>query len=124
MVCPSPSTPFLGKGYIAVPVYEGSSIEVKKRKRRKTTEAVKTLPTSIKEKRIPRAEALCIPFTKRNKRKKSMGIRRITSNSLCLILVTRVEMGSVNGPTRTQEDWVDINLCTLELFAQFAASLL
>eukprot|EP00967_Tisochrysis_lutea_P139222 scaffold252566_cov18-Tisochrysis_lutea.AAC.3 len=31
-------------------------------------QAVKTLPASIKEKRIPRAEAPCIPFTKRNKK--------------------------------------------------------
>eukprot|EP00983_Pelagomonas_calceolata_P003354 109463-Pelagomonas_calceolata.AAC.1 len=43
---------------------------------RETTQAVKALPTSIKEKRIPRAEAPYNPFTKRNKRKKSMGIRR------------------------------------------------
>eukprot|EP00983_Pelagomonas_calceolata_P055408 1144135-Pelagomonas_calceolata.AAC.1 len=54
-------------------------------------QAVKTLPTSIKEKMIPRAEAPCIPFTKRNKRRKSMGIRRVTSRSPCLILMTRVE---------------------------------
>eukprot|EP00983_Pelagomonas_calceolata_P023442 738465-Pelagomonas_calceolata.AAC.1 len=33
-------------------------------KKRKTTQAVKTLPTLIKEKRMPRAEAPCIPFTK------------------------------------------------------------
>eukprot|EP00983_Pelagomonas_calceolata_P041408 1138054-Pelagomonas_calceolata.AAC.1 len=26
-------------------------------------------------------------------------------------------MGSVNSPAHTQEDWVDSNLCTLELFA-------
>eukprot|EP00983_Pelagomonas_calceolata_P108190 1159430-Pelagomonas_calceolata.AAC.1 len=52
--------------------------------------AVKILPTSNKEKRIPRAKALRIPFTKRNKRKKSLGIRRVTSSSPCLILVTRV----------------------------------
>eukprot|EP00983_Pelagomonas_calceolata_P005100 165724-Pelagomonas_calceolata.AAC.1 len=39
-----------------------------KEKKRKTTQAVKTLPASIKEKRIPRAEALCNPFTKRNKK--------------------------------------------------------
>eukprot|EP00983_Pelagomonas_calceolata_P107489 1159348-Pelagomonas_calceolata.AAC.4 len=38
------------------------------------------LPKSIKEMRIPRAEALRIPFTKR-KRKRSMGIRRATSSS-------------------------------------------
>eukprot|EP00983_Pelagomonas_calceolata_P079046 1154513-Pelagomonas_calceolata.AAC.1 len=62
-------------------------------RKRKTTQAVKTLPTSIKEKRIPRAEAPCIPFTKRNKTKKSMGIRRVTGSSPCLILVTRVERG-------------------------------
>eukprot|EP00983_Pelagomonas_calceolata_P027519 864327-Pelagomonas_calceolata.AAC.4 len=30
-------------------------------------QAVKTLAASIKEKRIPRAEALCIPFTKGKK---------------------------------------------------------
>eukprot|EP00983_Pelagomonas_calceolata_P058860 1145664-Pelagomonas_calceolata.AAC.1 len=55
-------------------------------KKRKTTQAVKTLPTSIKEKRLPRAEALCIPFTKKSKRNKSMGVRRVTSSSPCLIL--------------------------------------
>eukprot|EP00983_Pelagomonas_calceolata_P005453 177475-Pelagomonas_calceolata.AAC.7 len=30
-----------------------------------------------------------IPFTERNKRGKSMGIRRVTSSSTCLILVMR-----------------------------------
>eukprot|EP00983_Pelagomonas_calceolata_P002334 79081-Pelagomonas_calceolata.AAC.1 len=56
-------------------------------------QAVKALPTSIKEKRIPRAEAPCIPFTnlKSNKRKKSVRIRRVTSNSPSLILLMRVE---------------------------------
>eukprot|EP00983_Pelagomonas_calceolata_P030334 951698-Pelagomonas_calceolata.AAC.10 len=39
-------------------------------------QAAKTLPTSIKEKRIPRTEAPSIPFTKSNKRKKSVRIRR------------------------------------------------
>eukprot|EP00983_Pelagomonas_calceolata_P003347 109079-Pelagomonas_calceolata.AAC.1 len=39
-----------------------------KEKKRKTTQAVKVLPASIKEKGIPRAEALCVPFTKRNKK--------------------------------------------------------
>eukprot|EP00983_Pelagomonas_calceolata_P068809 1150096-Pelagomonas_calceolata.AAC.2 len=48
-------------------------------------------PRGPEEKRIPRAEAPCIPFTKRNKRKKSLGITRVTSSSPCLILVTRVE---------------------------------
>eukprot|EP00983_Pelagomonas_calceolata_P052779 1143009-Pelagomonas_calceolata.AAC.1 len=33
-------------------------------------------------------------------------------------------MGSVNSPAHTQEDWVDSNLCILELFAQFAVLLL
>eukprot|EP00983_Pelagomonas_calceolata_P128299 1161497-Pelagomonas_calceolata.AAC.12 len=61
------------------------------KKEKKTTQAVKILPTSIKEKRIPRAEAPCILFTKRNKRSKSMGIRRVTSSIPCLILVMRVE---------------------------------
>eukprot|EP00983_Pelagomonas_calceolata_P129039 1161572-Pelagomonas_calceolata.AAC.4 len=65
--------------------------EEEKEKKEKTTQAVKILPTSIKEKRLPRAEAPCIPFTKRNKRNKSMGIRRVTSSSPCLILLTRVE---------------------------------
>eukprot|EP00983_Pelagomonas_calceolata_P102717 1158838-Pelagomonas_calceolata.AAC.11 len=64
-----------------------------RKRKEKTTQAVQTLPTSIKEKRIPRAGAPCIPFTKRNKRRKSMGIRRVTSSSPCLILVTRVEKG-------------------------------
>eukprot|EP00983_Pelagomonas_calceolata_P097349 1158236-Pelagomonas_calceolata.AAC.1 len=45
-----------------------------KEKKRKTTQAVKALPTSTKEKRIPRAKAPCIPSTKR--KKNSMGIRR------------------------------------------------
>eukprot|EP00983_Pelagomonas_calceolata_P005208 170172-Pelagomonas_calceolata.AAC.1 len=39
----------------------------------------------------PRAKTPCIPFNKRNKRNKSMGIRRVTSSRPCLILVTRVE---------------------------------
>eukprot|EP00983_Pelagomonas_calceolata_P000619 22399-Pelagomonas_calceolata.AAC.1 len=39
----------------------------------------------------PTLARVCTPFTKRDKRKKSMGIRRITSSSPCLILVTRVE---------------------------------
>eukprot|EP00983_Pelagomonas_calceolata_P100683 1158600-Pelagomonas_calceolata.AAC.7 len=43
------------------------------------------------EKRIPRAEAPCIPFTKRNTRRETMGIMRVTSSSPSLILVTRVE---------------------------------
>eukprot|EP00983_Pelagomonas_calceolata_P065312 1148537-Pelagomonas_calceolata.AAC.1 len=38
------------------------------KKKRKPTQAVKTLPASIQEKKIPRAEAPCIPFTKRNKK--------------------------------------------------------
>eukprot|EP00983_Pelagomonas_calceolata_P006986 227210-Pelagomonas_calceolata.AAC.2 len=51
---------------------------------RKTTEAVKTLPSSIKDKRIPRVKAPCILrerfSTKRRKeRRRSMGIGRITS---------------------------------------------
>eukprot|EP00983_Pelagomonas_calceolata_P007399 241345-Pelagomonas_calceolata.AAC.1 len=37
-------------------------------KKRNTTQAVKTLPASIKENRIPRAEAPCILFTKTNKK--------------------------------------------------------
>eukprot|EP00983_Pelagomonas_calceolata_P075395 1152988-Pelagomonas_calceolata.AAC.1 len=37
-------------------------------KKGKITQAVKTPPTSIKEKKIPRAEAPCISFTKRNKK--------------------------------------------------------
>eukprot|EP00983_Pelagomonas_calceolata_P133137 1161936-Pelagomonas_calceolata.AAC.4 len=37
--------------------------------RRTTTQALKTLPTSIKERRIPAAEALRIPSTKRRKKK-------------------------------------------------------
>eukprot|EP00983_Pelagomonas_calceolata_P032438 1017626-Pelagomonas_calceolata.AAC.1 len=43
------------------------------------------------EKRIPRAKAPSVPFTKKSKRKKSMGIMRVTSSSPCLILVMRVE---------------------------------
>eukprot|EP00983_Pelagomonas_calceolata_P057873 1145254-Pelagomonas_calceolata.AAC.1 len=49
-----------------------------------------TLSKSTKEKRIPTAEAPCIPFTKRIKRMKSMGIRRVTSP--CLILVMKVKI--------------------------------
>eukprot|EP00983_Pelagomonas_calceolata_P027083 851591-Pelagomonas_calceolata.AAC.1 len=33
-------------------------------------------------------------------------------------------MSSVDSPTHNQEDWVHSNLCTLELFAQFAVLLL
>eukprot|EP00983_Pelagomonas_calceolata_P134569 1162073-Pelagomonas_calceolata.AAC.5 len=39
-------------------------------KKRKTTQAVKTLPASIKEKRIPMAEASCIPSTKEKRKDK------------------------------------------------------
>eukprot|EP00983_Pelagomonas_calceolata_P081072 1155414-Pelagomonas_calceolata.AAC.3 len=49
----------------------GHGLCLMKIKKRKTTQAVKTIPALLKEKRIPRAEAMCIPFTKRNKRKKS-----------------------------------------------------
>eukprot|EP00983_Pelagomonas_calceolata_P080997 1155376-Pelagomonas_calceolata.AAC.1 len=38
------------------------------RKKRKTTQAVKTLPASIKGKRLPKAKGYNIPFTKRNKK--------------------------------------------------------
>eukprot|EP00983_Pelagomonas_calceolata_P102477 1158810-Pelagomonas_calceolata.AAC.6 len=50
---------------------------------KQNTQAVKTLPTSIKGRRIPRAEAPCIPFTKRNKVNKSMGNRRVTGSARC-----------------------------------------
>eukprot|EP00983_Pelagomonas_calceolata_P020359 642039-Pelagomonas_calceolata.AAC.6 len=46
---------------------KGREVMCKAFKKRKTTQAVKTLPTSFKEKKIPRAKAPCIPFTKRNK---------------------------------------------------------
>eukprot|EP00983_Pelagomonas_calceolata_P010496 340308-Pelagomonas_calceolata.AAC.1 len=52
---------------------------------------------------IPRAKAPCIPFTKRNKTSKSMGIRRVTSSSPCLILSMRVErslLESVPGASK------------------------
>eukprot|EP00983_Pelagomonas_calceolata_P045269 1139642-Pelagomonas_calceolata.AAC.2 len=62
-------------------------------------QAVKTLPTSIKEKRISRAEAPRIPLTKKNKRKKSIGIRRIISSSPLLILVTKVERSHLKCPS-------------------------
>eukprot|EP00983_Pelagomonas_calceolata_P043991 1139112-Pelagomonas_calceolata.AAC.1 len=55
--------------------------------KRKTTQAVKTLPTSIKEKRIPGTKAPCIPSTKRNKGNKSMGIRRSASGARKFISV-------------------------------------
>eukprot|EP00983_Pelagomonas_calceolata_P061287 1146778-Pelagomonas_calceolata.AAC.1 len=47
--------------------------------------------TDFIQKRIPRAEAPFIPFTKRSKRKKSMGIRKVTSSSPCLFLVVGIE---------------------------------
>eukprot|EP00983_Pelagomonas_calceolata_P119706 1160630-Pelagomonas_calceolata.AAC.7 len=62
-------------------------------------QALKALPTSIKEWGIPRAEAPCIPFIKRNKRKKSMGIRRVTSRIPCLISVMRVEISVLKSAT-------------------------
>eukprot|EP00983_Pelagomonas_calceolata_P049509 1141540-Pelagomonas_calceolata.AAC.1 len=81
-----------------------------KKRKEKTTQAVKTLPTSIKEKGIPRAEAPCIPFTKRNKRNNSMGITRVTSSSPCLILVTRVEkslLKSASGAIMLTAYWTE-----------------
>eukprot|EP00983_Pelagomonas_calceolata_P043504 1138926-Pelagomonas_calceolata.AAC.11 len=65
-------------------------------------EAMKTLPTSIKEKRIPRAKAPCIPSTKR-KRKRSMGIRRVTSGSSCLISVMRIEVNLLKSTSGANE---------------------
>eukprot|EP00983_Pelagomonas_calceolata_P081066 1155413-Pelagomonas_calceolata.AAC.1 len=38
------------------------------------------------------AEAQCIPFTDRNKRKKSMGIKRVTSSNPCLVSMMGVEI--------------------------------
>eukprot|EP00967_Tisochrysis_lutea_P001251 scaffold1645_cov16-Tisochrysis_lutea.AAC.1 len=71
-------------------------------KQRKTRQVVKKLPTSIKDKGIPRAKAPCISFTKR-KRKKLMGITRVTSSCPCLILVVRGErslLKGVSGPRK------------------------
>eukprot|EP00983_Pelagomonas_calceolata_P071734 1151380-Pelagomonas_calceolata.AAC.1 len=71
------------------------------------------LPTSVQEKGIPRAEALCILFTKRSKRKKSMGIRRVSSSSPCLIFVTRVErslLKSVSGASKFTSVLVRMNM--------------
>eukprot|EP00983_Pelagomonas_calceolata_P012568 402613-Pelagomonas_calceolata.AAC.4 len=67
-------------------------------------QAVKTLPTSIKEKRVPWAEAPCISFTKRNERNESMGISRVTSSSPWLISAMRVEgslLKSVSGARKS-----------------------
>eukprot|EP00983_Pelagomonas_calceolata_P114332 1160084-Pelagomonas_calceolata.AAC.6 len=53
---------WVGKGQLPpVP----SSLPGLKKRKGKTTQAAITLPTSIKEKRIPRAEAPFIPFTKK-----------------------------------------------------------
>eukprot|EP00983_Pelagomonas_calceolata_P019082 599765-Pelagomonas_calceolata.AAC.1 len=76
---------------------------------------VKALPTSIKVKRIPRAEAPCIPFTKRNKRKKSMGIRRVASSSPCLILVTRVERSPLKGASGARKFTSVLNGLSMKL---------
>eukprot|EP00983_Pelagomonas_calceolata_P063296 1147670-Pelagomonas_calceolata.AAC.1 len=53
----------------------------KTRQEEKTMQALRTLPTSIKEKGIPRAEALCTSLTKENKKKKPMGVRRFTKDA-------------------------------------------
>eukprot|EP00983_Pelagomonas_calceolata_P130850 1161721-Pelagomonas_calceolata.AAC.1 len=57
-------------------------------KKRRTMQAAKTLPTSIKDKRIPWAEPPCIPFTKRDKER--VNVDQDTSSRPCLIL--RVEV--------------------------------
>eukprot|EP00983_Pelagomonas_calceolata_P001237 42646-Pelagomonas_calceolata.AAC.1 len=44
------------------------TLNEERKRKRETPQAVKTLPASTKEKKIPRAEAPCIPFTKRNKK--------------------------------------------------------
>eukprot|EP00983_Pelagomonas_calceolata_P000017 525-Pelagomonas_calceolata.AAC.1 len=57
----------------------------------------------VKVKRIPRAEAPCIPFTKRRIERGSMGIKRITSSTPCLILFMRIEgslLKSVSGASK------------------------
>eukprot|EP00983_Pelagomonas_calceolata_P125784 1161236-Pelagomonas_calceolata.AAC.2 len=81
----------------------------------KSTWAVKTLPTSIQEKRIPRAEASCIPFTKRNKRKKSMGIRRVTSSSPCPISVARVERSLLKNSSGANKFTCVLNRMSMKL---------
>eukprot|EP00983_Pelagomonas_calceolata_P009028 293436-Pelagomonas_calceolata.AAC.1 len=52
----------------------------KKRIETETTQAVKTLFTLTKEKRIPRAKTQCMPFTKRKKKGVNL-IRRVTSSN-------------------------------------------
>eukprot|EP00967_Tisochrysis_lutea_P133620 scaffold234758_cov18-Tisochrysis_lutea.AAC.1 len=53
-------------------VIEGVIIKKLKEKERKAMQAVKTLPTAIKEKIIPKDEAPCIPFTNLKKRKEEV----------------------------------------------------
>eukprot|EP00983_Pelagomonas_calceolata_P002230 75554-Pelagomonas_calceolata.AAC.1 len=58
---------------------------------RKTTQAVKALLTSIKEKRVPKAMARPRRYPlHQEKGKKSMGIGRVTSSSPCLVSVMRI----------------------------------
>eukprot|EP00983_Pelagomonas_calceolata_P038745 1136906-Pelagomonas_calceolata.AAC.1 len=68
-------------------------------------EAVKTLPTSIKEKRKPRAKTPCILSTGGTKKK--IGTRRASSNTKCLILLTRIErslLKSASGASKAPDE--------------------
>eukprot|EP00983_Pelagomonas_calceolata_P006633 217824-Pelagomonas_calceolata.AAC.2 len=55
--------------------------EVQYKKEKDTVHTVNTLPTSIKEMRIPMAEALCIPFTKWVTNYSSRRLSEYTSSS-------------------------------------------
>eukprot|EP00983_Pelagomonas_calceolata_P073671 1152218-Pelagomonas_calceolata.AAC.2 len=83
---------------ICVTMSLNNAVCMSKKRKGKTTQAMKTLPTSIKEKRVPRAEAPCNPLHQEKKRKRSMGIRRLTSSTPCLILVIRVESAIKSAP--------------------------
>eukprot|EP00983_Pelagomonas_calceolata_P033564 1050319-Pelagomonas_calceolata.AAC.1 len=74
-----------------------------------------TLPMSIKEIRISRAEAPCIPFTKRHKRKKSMGIRRVTSRSPCLISVMTVVRSLLKSASGASEVMSELDKISMKL---------
>eukprot|EP00983_Pelagomonas_calceolata_P026220 823104-Pelagomonas_calceolata.AAC.3 len=68
-------------------------------KKEQNTQAVKTILTPIKEKKVHRAEAPPVPSNKRRKREVNE-VLEITSSTLCLTLLMRVKRSllmSVSG---------------------------
>eukprot|EP00967_Tisochrysis_lutea_P133767 scaffold235334_cov18-Tisochrysis_lutea.AAC.1 len=69
------------------------------KKRKEIVQAVKTFPTAMKVKGMPRPEALCIPLREEQKEERSMGISRVSSSAPCLTLMMRAGRSLLKSAT-------------------------